>query len=257
MIFNSPPNSVANVCTISASKAPCNCAAVKPEQATLCSISNGSSVANTPTFSTPTGSRRVISSTCSEVTCRLLGANTNPTASAPASTASSASSTFVFAQILTHMANSRPRPTTPATPHPAAAFASATRQSKTPHTPPHAAAACPPPYEYRSPPRARRLPTAMPPVPPHGPATPQTSSDRGCLRRRIRNPAPAHAATPPRHAPRTTHPVLVPLRFAARPATPRPSARRRSAESHLLRSPAPPAPQTHRPYSLFSGMESV
>ena len=41
--------------------------------------------------------------TCMRVTCRGLGAKTKPTASAPASTASWASSRLVLAQILVHM----------------------------------------------------------------------------------------------------------------------------------------------------------
>src|SRR4051812_13839014 len=62
----------------------------------------GASSRNTPTVITSRGSRFTMSRAASTVTWRRLGANTNPSASAPRATASSASSSLVMPQILTN-----------------------------------------------------------------------------------------------------------------------------------------------------------
>src|SRR5271157_601936 len=92
----------------------CNCTPVKPQALTVETISSTPASTNTPILSTVAGRRGTIAATCSAVTRRGLGANTNPTASAPASAASSASSSEVLPQILIQMLI-RPRllPTTP------------------------------------------------------------------------------------------------------------------------------------------------
>src|SRR4051812_30513985 len=70
----------------------------------------GASSRNTPTVITSRGSRFTMSRAWSTVTCRRLGAKTNPSASAPSATASSASSSFVMPQILTNTRRYRPSP---------------------------------------------------------------------------------------------------------------------------------------------------
>src|SRR3954469_9690598 len=68
----------------------------------------GASSRNTPTVITSRGRRFTMSRTWSTVTWRRLGANTNPSASAPSATASSASSSLVIPQILTNTRRYRP-----------------------------------------------------------------------------------------------------------------------------------------------------
>src|SRR5271169_2000523 len=85
------------------SEAVCSCTPVRPHSMTVSTTSSKPGSTKTPNFSIVFGSSGAISFTCAHVTCRGLSAKTKPTASAPASTASWASSRQVLAQILIHM----------------------------------------------------------------------------------------------------------------------------------------------------------
>ena len=80
-----------------------SCTPVRPLATTVDSISSNETSTKTPIFSIAAGRWGTIAATCSGVTRRGLGAKTNPTASAPASAASCASSSDVLPQILIQM----------------------------------------------------------------------------------------------------------------------------------------------------------
>ena len=77
---------------------------VSPASAATAATRAGDSFTNTPTRLTNGGSPSVISRTLSAVTARgLRGQNTNPSAAAPSSTASTASSRRVMPQTFTRI----------------------------------------------------------------------------------------------------------------------------------------------------------
>src|SRR5579872_1410983 len=79
---------------------PCNWTAVNPACCTISATRAADSLRKTPTSSMLPGSCAMIPCASSNETRRLLGANTNPSASAPASIEAAASSMQVVAQIL-------------------------------------------------------------------------------------------------------------------------------------------------------------
>src|SRR5579864_4720177 len=90
--------------TRSLARRPYACTAVSFAASTISQTSSTSCSTKTPTFSTSSGNAFTIGPAVSTYILRGLFAwNTNPTASAPASTATSASSRFVIPQILTQV----------------------------------------------------------------------------------------------------------------------------------------------------------
>src|SRR5579859_1133933 len=77
--------------------------AVRPASSTICQTRSKSSSTKTPTFSTAAGSRAMMARASAGAMRRGLSAKTKPSASAPAVTATSASSRFVVPQIFTHV----------------------------------------------------------------------------------------------------------------------------------------------------------
>jgi len=94
------PKALRNCAGNSGPASECSCTPVRPHARTAASISANGVSTKTPIFSTVAGNCGTIAATAAAVTRRGLGAKTNPSASAPASTASSASSIEVLPQIL-------------------------------------------------------------------------------------------------------------------------------------------------------------
>src|SRR5687767_8074301 len=90
----------------SAVSPPWSWAPFRPVRPTMSITRSGVSLRKTPMVSVSWGRRLMTSRTTSGWTCRGLGANTKPMASAPMATASSASSSLVTPQILTNTVSS-------------------------------------------------------------------------------------------------------------------------------------------------------
>src|ERR1700756_1316254 len=164
---------------------------------------------NTPIFSRFAGSPGVISRTCFGVTRRTLSAKINPTASAPASAASKESSSDVFAQIFTHMAQPSllPASSALAMPRQDQPAASATHPPETHQSPPRAASPHAPQYGCRSLLPEPHPQADAPAAAGKSPGSPRTCSDSDCSRHTHRSPDCALALTLPLYAPHTEHPA--------------------------------------------------